>query len=149
MTDEEKKEWLELCEYFKVQILGYSKEMKFPKMLALRLRGLHSGNYIESKYITKEAKYDFKTILITCKICRPQIVKYFSDNQTKIKDESHKVNIAMMIIEKELNDVYLRVQQAKKSEDKIKEKDMSNQLNDRANYQPKTKKVNEKLKDLW
>jgi len=149
MTDQEKQEWLELCEYFKLQILGYTKEMKFPQILALRLRGLHSGNFIESKYIPKEARYDFKTILITCKICRPKIVKYLHDNQTKIKDEKHKINLAMMIIEKELNDVYIRVQQTKKSEEKIKEKDMTNQINDGANYQPNTKQLNEKLKDLW
>jgi len=149
MTEQENKDWLELCEYFKLQILGYTKEMKFPKELALRLRGLHYGNYIASKYIQKEAHYDFKVILTTCKICRPKIVKYFSDNQTKIQDEKHRINLAMMLIEKEINDVYIRVQQAKKSEEKIIEKNMPNQINDGANYQSKKKQADEKLKDLW
>ena len=149
MTDEEKNSWLELCEYVKLQILGYSKEMKFPKDLALRLKGLSEGQFIANKNIPIQAKYDFKTILITCKICRPKIVKYINDNQTKIKDEKHKINLVMMFIEKEINDVYIRLQQVKTSEIKVQDIDMKNQVNQGAEYQPKTKKEDKKLQDLW
>ena len=37
MSEEEKRDWNELCEYFKKEILGYGDDMKFPKFLALRL----------------------------------------------------------------------------------------------------------------
>lgn len=113
-VSDKQKDWVDLCEYIKLQILSYPDEMKFPTDLALRIKGLSEGKHIANKYIPANAHYDFKTILYTCKICRPKILKYLNDNQTKIKDEHHKINIVMMFIEKEINDVYLRLQQAKK-----------------------------------
>ena len=148
---DKQKDWVELCEYIKLQILGYPDEMKFPKDLVYRIRGLSEGKLYSNKKTQNQAKYDFKTILYTCKICRPKIVKYLNDNQTKIQDEHHKINLVMMFIEKEINDVYLRLQQAKKTQDKVKDIKMDNQINQGADYQSQSKDTNtdKKLKDLW
>ncbi len=149
MTKQEKQDWLDLCSYIKLQILEYSKEMKFPKELALRLKGLSDGKFIANKYIPAQAKYDFKTILITCKICRPKIVSYLKNNQTKIKNESHKINLILMFVEKEINDVYIRLRENSISQEKIQDIDMKNQTNLGAEYQSKTKQENKRLENLW
>ena len=37
MTEKEKHDWYDLCDYIKYEILEYSPEMKIPQTLALRL----------------------------------------------------------------------------------------------------------------
>lgn len=142
-------EWIELCEYVKKEILEYPDDMKFPKYLALRLRGLTSGQFIANKKQTPQASYDYKTILITFKICKSKILQYFIGNQTKFKDERHKINTIMLFIENEINDVTIRLKNVKHSEDKIVNLELENQFNVGSEYKNKNKKVNEKLNDLW
>lgn len=150
MTDEEQHDWLELCSYVKTKLLQYSNNMKFPKSLALRLKGLSEGKFMANGHIHSEAKYSFKTILITCKICQPKITKYLQFNSGKIKDENHKINIVMKFIEEEINDVYLRIQAKQRSEEKIQNVDLSNQNNESANYTTKSKTdIDTTLEKLW
>ena len=39
---EEKSSWNELCDYVKREILEYDENMKFPKYIALKLKGIKS-----------------------------------------------------------------------------------------------------------
>lgn len=145
------EDWITLCEYIKKEILNYDDNMRFPKVLALRLRGLQYGQYIANNNIEREAKYDAYTLLCTFKLCRNRIVNYFLTNEAKIKDEKHKINIMMKIIESEVNDVYIRMQQAKQMQEQ-KERISSTIPIDTpvASYTRKTKDVtNEKLKNLF
>ena len=57
MTESEIKEWNELCEYVKRDILGYDKDIKFPKFLILRLKGLKEGKFIFSLLIELVGEY--------------------------------------------------------------------------------------------
>ena len=150
MTDEEQHDWLELCNYVKTKLLQYSNNMKFPKSLALRLKGLSEGKFMANKYILPQAKYSFKTILITCKICQPKITKYLQFNSGKIKDENHKINFIMKVLEEEINDVYLRIQAKQRSEKKIQNIDLSNHNSETANYISKSKTdIDTTLEKLW
>ena len=143
------KEWKELCEYVKKEILQYDDNMKFPKYLALRLQGLKKGQHIANNNIDDQAHYDDYTILCTFKICKTKIIDYLHKNATKIKNEQHKINLIMKIIEPEINDVYLRLRNAKRMSKHINEKTFDNQANEGAEYKKKTKNVNEKLKKLF
>ena len=84
MTEKEKHDWYDLCDYIKYEILEYSPEMKIPQTLALRLKGLAQGNFMANKYIKPNASYTYEQILITCKVCKPKIKDYFSKNSAKI-----------------------------------------------------------------
>ena len=48
-TKRDDADWVELCEYIKLEILQYPDEMKYPRRLAVRIRGLLSGNFISNK----------------------------------------------------------------------------------------------------
>ena len=143
------KEWIELCEYVKKEILQYDDNMKFPKYLVLRLQGLKKGQYLANNEIGIQAHYDDYTILCTFKVCKKRILDYLNKNATKIKNERHKINLVMSIVESEINDVYLRLQNAKRSKEHIEQENFDNQKYDGAEYTPKTKTTNEKLKKLF
>lgn len=143
------KEWIDLCEYVKKEILQYDDNMKLPKHLILKLQGLKKGLHIANNNIDSEACYDDYTILCAFKLCKRKILDYLVKNETKIKDETHKINLIVKMVEPEINDVYIRLQQAKKKEEKIQSESFDNQFNECAEYSKKTKDVNDKLKKLF
>ena len=144
------KDWIALCEYVKKEILQYDDDMKLPKFIILRLRGLEKGQFIANKKGKKQASYDYKTILTTFKICKTMILQGFKSNQTKFVDEKHKFNYAMVIIENEINDVVLRLKRAKESENKTIKIKLNNQTNNSAKYKSMgKKKPNKELEELW
>lgn len=145
----EKEKWNELCEYVKRGILEYDDNMKFPTYLAMRLQGIKRGEFISNNAHTKKAEYDDFTILCAFKLCKKRIVKYLHDNEKNIKDERHKINLIMKIVEPEINDVYLRLKQSEKVQERVSEKSFDNQSNESASYQKKTKEVSEKMKKLF
>ena len=83
------------------------------------------------------------------KICIRKIIDYIAKNETKIKDENHKINLIIKMVEPEINDVYIRLQQAKKKEKKLQNDSFENQFNQGADYSKKTKDVNDRLKNLF
>lgn len=144
------KDWIILCEYVKKEILQYDEDMKIPKFIILRLRGLEKGQFMANKKGRKQASYDYKTILITFKICKAMILQGFKSNQTKFADEKHRFNYAMVIIENEINDVVLRLKRAKESENKTIKIKLNNQNSNSAKYKSMgKKKSNKELEKLW
>ena len=53
------------------------------------------------------------------------------------------------MIEPEINDVYLRLQNTKKVQERVADKDFENQVYEGAMYTPKTTEVSEKMKSLF
>jgi len=146
---EENKDWLELCQYVHKEILQYDSDLKFPRHLALRLRGLHSGQFMANKNAKPMASYDYKVILYTFKISKSSIMQCFIANKTKFANENHKINTLMVIIESNINDVVVRLKNAKSAKTKAENIDMGNIFHEGAEYKAKTKEVNDTLKDLW
>ena len=146
---EEKSSWNELCDYVKREILEYDENMKFPKYLALKLQGLKKGEHIANKNIRASASYDDFTILCAFKLNKNKIVKYLHDNEAKINGEGHRINLIIKMIEPEINDVYLRLQNTKKVQKRVADKDFENQVYEGAMYTPKTTEVSEKMKSLF
>lgn len=143
------KGWLELCEYVKQEILEYDENMKFPQYLALKLQGLKKGKYIANNNIKSQANYDDRTILYAFKLYKKKIVTYLHNNASRIKDEKHKINLIVKMVEPEINDVYLRLKELEKSNARTKNLSYDNQSNDHADYTKKTKEVSDKMKDLF
>ena len=146
---QEQKEWLELCDYIFKDILQYETGIKFPRYLALRLRGLHEGTFIANKKQKPQASYNYKIILLTFKFCKYSILQYLGPTRDKIKDERHLINTIMTFIEGEMNNVVSRLKNSKKAEEKTIHIELENQVHEGAEYKPKVKKVNKELEELW
>jgi len=142
MTD-----WNNLYDYVKLNILGYN-DMNLPKYMVLRLQGLSKGQFMANKSIKPMASYDYKTILFTFKACKQDIMSGLMSNQTKFTNEEHKFNYIMVIIEKNINDIVIRLKNAKNAKEKAETVNMDHIFTNGAEYKTKTK-VNEKLNDLW
>lgn len=143
------QDWIDLYEYVKKEIMGYSDDLILPKYIVLRLRGLASGQFMANKKQTPLGSYDYKTILYTFKICKSSILTGFKANNTKFKDEQHRFNYVMVIIENNINDMVIRLKNAKIAKEKAENIEMENIYHEGAEYQTKTKEANDTLKDLW
>ena len=149
VTDKNRS-WVELCEYVKRDILGYDENMKFPTYLAQRLQGIKRGEYIANNNQDENAHYDDFVLLCTFKYCKSKILNYYRKNEKKIKDERHRINIALKIVENHLNDVYLRVKKARELKEKMENNSIENQSYENiAEYKKKTTEVNNKMKGLF
>ena len=147
MTEQEKADWDELYTYVKCEIMGYT-DKKLPTYFVIRLKGLVEGKFCSNNHTKSYGSYEYKTILYTFKICKAQILKAFAS--VAIQDESHRINLIMMIIEKEINDVVDRLKIAKEKKKKMETIELPQQGNSRAQYKPvKKKRVNKHLEDLW
>jgi hypothetical protein len=150
MTRTEKNaDWLDLCEYVKNIILGYDDTMVMPKHLIFRLQGMFKGQFLGNNNLDINAWYDYKTILLTFKFCKGEILQGFEKNKSSFTDENHRINFMMKIIDGELNNVVMRLKKAKKSEEKTENLQLDNQIHETAEYIPKSKIVNKELEELW
>jgi len=149
MTEKEKKDWNELYQYIKIEIFEYDKSQKLPSYMVLRLKGLKEGKFMANKKIISMANYEYNHILYTFKINKMKIKQIVRSQD--FKNEQHKFNTIMIIIEKEINDVVNRLKQVVKSEEKVKSMEFENMTHEGAGYKNKNnnKKINNELKELW
>lgn len=146
MTEQEKLDWQDLFNYVKKEIMGYDDTIKFPKYLMLRLKGYATGKLIANSKQKNQASYSYKEILIVFKMLKGKIVSYIGDG-AKFKDEQHKINAIMYIIEKEGNDIILKYRNAKKHSEKIDSIEVNVVESE---YVPRErKKVQDRLKNLF
>lgn len=116
----ENKDWNELYQYIKKEILSYDDSMKLSSYMVLRLQGLRNGTYSanrNSKVFLSTDGYPYKTILLTFKTKKPDIVK--SLKTVNFKDEQHKTNYMITIISNNINDVCLRIKEKEKSKERL------------------------------
>lgn len=148
MSATEKKQFDELYQYVRKEILLYDDTQSIPSDLVLRLKGLSTGKLLENKKQTDKANYSYKIILYTFQICKPKIMSAIHGKD--FSSERQKFNYICAIVENNLNDVYMRVERAKKSETKLEGMNTDNLSHKGASYKPKTEEVkNKRLEDLW
>lgn len=147
MSEQDLSEWNELYEYIRKKIMGYDDSQSLSKPIVLRLKGLATNRYMANNKIKGTATYSYKTILNTFKYCMPEIQKALNNS---FKNEQHKFNYILKIVEPNINDVYIRMKNAQKEKEKI---DTINA--DRiANYEychtdRQRRRPNKRLDDLW
>lgn len=147
MTEAEKIAWDNLYQYVKKDVLGYTPDMKLSKKFVLRLKGLSEGKFCSNKKIQPMASYSFETILTTFKVKKLDIM--IALRNTKFKNEDHKVNYLMSIIENSINDIVMKANRIEKESEKAEEIEI-NIVENKAEYKKKTQKKNSKiLNDLW
>lgn len=149
MTEEEKNQWSELYAYVKNNVMGYDENQSLSSMMCKRLRGLLTNKFIANNNIPDTANYSYEVVLNTFKFCMPQIQRGLQSNT--FNSEWHKFLYVTKIVESHINDVYLRMKQADKAEEKIEAVDTSIFEYKGAEFKPQEKKadINNKYKDFW
>lgn len=147
MSAQEMEEYDELYQYVRCKIMGYDENQSLSSKMALRLKGLKVNKFIENKAIADTANYSYKLILTTFKFCSVEIDRAFRSKN--FKDEMHKFNYALTIVESNLNTVYTRMKNAVKAEEKTQTMDVKTATHTGASYQRKTKETSSNLEELW
>ena len=147
MSKEEKEQWNELSEYVKKEILRYGDDTKFPRFLALRLKGLANGQYIVNNNQKLQGKYTFYEIKITFMYCKQDILYGFSKNV--FEDENHKISYMMKIVELQLNTIRERLRSKQRQEERIEQIEVNTEeSNIKYVNKNKDKNINNRLKGL-
>ena len=107
---------------------------------------LLTNKFIENNHIKDTANYSYETILNTFKYCQPQIEKALRTNQ--FKDEMHKFNYILKIVEKNINTVYVGMKNAEKAKEEAKNTTIEAFAHTGVEFKPKEKKK-DKFTDLW
>jgi len=149
MSKKEKEQWDNLYQYVKKEIMLYDDSQALSRNIVLGLKGLTQGKEVANNNIQSTANYSFELILLTFKFCKSQIFKSISGKN--FKSDVQKFIYIKRIVENNINDVYNRLNNVKKSEEKVETVDISNIYHDGASY--KTTQTNvkndDKYKDMW
>lgn len=146
MTEKEKQDWESLYMYVKSNIMGYDENQALSSTMVLRLKGLLTNKFMENKNIESTANYSYETILNTFKFCSPDIQKALRTN--RFVDEQHKFNYILKIVEKNINNVYIRMRDAERAKEEAKNTVVDVPTHIGAEFKPKEKKI-DKFSNLW
>ena len=145
MTEKEKQDWENLYYYVK-NLLGYDDNQALSNTMVLRLKGLLTNKFIENGNIASTANYSYEIILNTFKFSSLDIQRALKNNN--FKDEMHKFNYVLKIVEKNINTVYVKMKNLEKAKEEAKNTVVEVPIHTGADFKPKAKKTN-KFSDLW
>ena len=146
MTEEEKIAWDALYTYVRKNIMGYDDNQALSSTMVLRLKGLLTNKFMENNNIQSTANYSYETILNTFKYSSLDIQRALRTNN--FKDEPHKFNYILKIVEKNINTVYMRMNNAEKAKEEAKNMTIEAPTHTGAEFKPREKKK-DKFTDLW
>ena len=145
MSEEEKIAWENLYYYVK-DLMGYDENQALSSTMVLRLKGLLTNKFIENNNIESTANYSYETILNTFKYSAIDIQKALRTNN--FKDEMHRFNYILKIVEKNINTVYIKMKNAEKAKEEAKNTIVEMPTHTGAEFKPKEKKA-DKFSNLW
>lgn len=145
LTEKEKKDWENLYYYVK-KLLGYDENQALSSTMVLRLKGLLTNKFIENGNIESTANYSYEVILNTFKYSSVDIQKALRSNN--FKDEMHKFNYILKIVEKNINTVYMKTKNIEKAKEEAKNTTVEIPIHTGAEFKPREKKTN-KFSNLW
>lgn len=145
MTEKEKQDWESLYYYVK-HLMGYDDNQALSNTMVLRLKGLLTNKFIENKNIESTANYSYETILNTFKYCSLDIQKALRTN--RFNDEQHKFNFVLKIVERNINNVYMKMKAVEKAKEEAKNTTIEIPTHIGAEFKPREKKQ-DKFTDLW
>lgn len=146
MTEKEKQDWESLYMYVKSNIMGYDENQSLSNTMVLRLKGLLTNKFMENNNIESTANYSYETILNTFKFCSQDIQRALKTGN--FKDEMHRFNYILKIVEKNINTVYVRMRNAEKAKEEAKNTKIDVPVHEGAEFKPREKKK-DKFTDLW
>ena len=146
MSQQDKEDWESLYEYVRHNVLGYDENQSLSRPMVYRLKGLLNNKFMANNNIKDTANYSFRVVLNTFKFCMPDIKRGLQNNS--FRDEGHKFNYVLKIVEANLNTVYLQMKNADKVKKEIEDKKIDIPINNNIEYKPK-EKVKDRFTDLW
>lgn len=148
MTEEEKLQWKELCEWVAVNIFNYDlRVQRLQKKACLILKGLQSGQNVANNNCERYGDYPFHVILMTFKANKLKIQNAIRNKD--FEDESSKMFYVCAIVRDKINDIYSRYLNVQKSQEKIESVNTSIMIHEGAEYKTTERKTNKRLEDLW
>jgi len=150
MTEEEKIQWRELCEWIEVNIFNYDiKTQRLQKKACLILKGLQTGQNVANNNCEKFGDYPFNVILMTFKANKTKIQNAIRNKN--FEDESNKMSYVCAIVRDKINDMYSRYLNAQKTQEKVESVDTSIMTHEGAEYKTNNteRKINKRLEGLW
>jgi hypothetical protein len=146
MTEKEKQDWENLYMYVKTNIMGYDANQALSSTMVLRLKGLLTNKFIENNNIQSSANYSYETVLNAFKYSSLDIKRALRVNS--FKDEMHRFNYILKIVEKNINTVYVRMRDAAKAKEEAKNTVIEVSTHTGAEFKPKENKK-DKFTNLW
>lgn len=146
MSKQDIDDWEKLYEYVKCNVMGYDDNQSLSRNMVLRLKGLANNKFMANNNIKDTADYSYKIILLTFKYCNSSIQRAL--NNVAFKDESHKFNYILKIVEDNINTVYMRMKKKNKIKEEIESSSTNIAYDNKAEYKPK-EKAKDKFSDLW
>lgn len=146
MSKQEIADWEELYEYVRQNVLGYDENQSLSRPMVYRLKGLLNNKFMANNNLEDTANYSFRVVINTFKFCMPDIRRGLQNNN--FRDEGHKFNYILKIVEANLNTVYLQMKNADKIKKEIEDKKVDITINNNIEYKPK-EKVKDRFADLW
>ena len=119
MSEKEKQDWEALYFYVK-NLLDYDENQSLSSTMVLRLKGLLTNKFIENNNIQSTANYSYETVLNAFKYSSLDIQRALRTNS--FKDEQHKFNYVLKIVEKNINTVYMKMRNTEKAKEEAKKK---------------------------
>ena len=145
MTEKGKQDWESLYMYVK-NVMGYDENQALSSTMVLRLKGLLTNKFIENNNIQSTANYSYEAILNTFKYSSLDIQRALRTNN--FKDEQHKFNYILKIVEKNINTVYMKMRNSEKAKEEAKNTTIEVPTHTGAEFKPREKKK-DKFADLW
>ena len=148
MSREDIDGWNKLYQYVKYDVLKYDEGMKLSKQQILRLKGLLNGKYMDNNNIESTANYSYEIILLSFKYSMPDIRRALST--ISFRDENHKFNYILRIVEDNINTVYLKMKKLEKAKEEARQQEVAEVVNYKNTFKSKEIKSNSgKFDDLW
>ena len=148
MASADNQAWKELCSWVEREIFGYDGNQKFQKNAILRLKGLSTGQVIANNKCEKHGNYSFEVILTAFKVNKDKILKSIVGKE--FTSEENKMAYVCAIVRNNINDVYMRMNNAKKSSDKTETVNTDVLTHTSAQYVKQSNDtLNKKFEDLW
>ena len=145
MSEKEKQDWENLYYHVK-NVMGYDENQALSSAMVLRLKGLLTNKFVENKNIEASANYSYETILTAFKYSSLDIQNGLRTNS--FKDEMHKFNYILKIVEKNINTVYMKMKNIEKAKEEAKNTTIEAPTHTGAEFKPREKKK-DKFTDLW
>lgn len=111
MRQKEREDWDALYHYVQTNVLGYSENQTLARNMTLRLKGLSNKKFMANNNVANNGHYSYEVILCTFKFCHIEIQNALKNK--RFKDESHKFNYILKIVEQNLDEVNARMNKNK------------------------------------
>jgi hypothetical protein len=144
----ENSDWDAVYKYFRKEILGLPETVPLEAHATKRLLGLRLGQYYPQGNNTRVLPrgYDFKVILLTLKVVKARVHVYMAT--ANFANNKHRIDGIMRFVTGEINDVYKRLENQKKSNEKLNKDVVTETFDYKAKLKEQKRKEEEKKDDI-